>query len=166
MQRKGEQVVRGLSATRHKRAPGSRRCRGVQPGKGFPRCIPFGKGRSMSASPPASAPKQSGSETRQRGKGAVLVRLLPTERAMLEAKAQAAQLGALGVIAGKCTVSVPLARPTGTAPLLADHPGPDERRTAAASSKRRTEVRPIPNCRAMADLLSPSAASCRTASPC
>ena len=65
----------------------------------------------MSASPPASAPKQSGSETRQRGKGAVLVRLLPTERAMLEAKAQAAQLGALGVIAGKCTVSVPLARP-------------------------------------------------------
>jgi hypothetical protein len=46
----------------------------------------------MSAPPPAPAPKPSGSETRQRGKGAVLVRLLPTERATLEEKAQAAQL--------------------------------------------------------------------------
>lgn len=38
------------------------------------------------------APRRSGSETRRRGKGAVLVRLLPEERALLETKADAASL--------------------------------------------------------------------------
>jgi len=39
-----------------------------------------------------SAPRRSGSETRQRANGAVLVRLLPDERARIEAKARAAGL--------------------------------------------------------------------------
>ena len=83
----------------------------------------------MNASPDPQPPlfKRSGSEKRQRGKGAVLVRLLPDERTAVEEKARDAGLSLAGFLRA-CGLGTPGPRAKRSPPVNAEALG---RATAA-----------------------------------